>query len=60
MRITIIELSPEELNVIGTAEEVPEVSDKSDKSDPGHPKKYPQPGDAGGAVSNDCDGNFWG
>lgn len=60
MRITIIELSPEELNVIGTAEEVPEVSDKSDKSDPGHPKKYPQPGEAGGAVSNDCDGNFLG
>ena len=67
MRITIIELSPEELNVIGMAEELPEVSDKSN---PGHPKKYPSslryavasptPGEAGGAVSNDCDGNFLG
>lgn len=62
MRITIIELSPEELNVIGTAEEGPEVSDKSDKSAPGLPQKYPQPGAAGGAPQrrNDCDGNFLG
>ena len=62
MRITIIELSPEELNVIGMAEELPEVSDKSN---PGHPKKYPSslryavasptPGEAGGGSSS-CHG----
>lgn len=89
MRITIIEMSPEELNRFGTVEDLtdqvataaPSVSsdllatakhseDGADKSAPGLPKKYPQPGAAGGAVStchggvpqrrNDCDGNFLG
>ena len=92
MRITIIEMAPDELNRFGTVEDLTDqvatasLSDKSDKSaksdpsllrcavasksDPGLPKKYPQPGAAGGAVStchggvpqrrNDCDGNFLG
>ena len=76
MRITIIEMSPEELNRFGTVEDLTDQvataslsdqlataehsEDGADKSAPGLPKKYPQPGAAGGAVSNDCDGNFLG
>lgn len=81
MRITIIEMSPEELNRFGTVEDLtdqvataaPSVSsdllataehseDGADKSAPGFPKKYPQPGAAGGAPQrrNAVDGNFLG
>ena len=60
MRITIIEMSPEEFASLGTVEEVTDQVVTAS----------PTPGAAGGAVStchggapqrrNDCDGNFWG